>query len=144
LAFFVYRLVNPSAAKDLLQDMKSFSNDKFWTDFVITTQLEELTIETWTVLEETGVLVTNDSELQELNDEDELLLSDELIEENFWANETTPIEEEVPQTPPTTPSVPVATPPTTTTTTTTVTTKPSSNDGISKQDLIDFKTLFGN
>jgi hypothetical protein len=29
LAFFVYRLVNPSAAKDLLQDMKSFSNDKF-------------------------------------------------------------------------------------------------------------------
>ena len=139
-AFGVYRVVSPTAAKALLQDMKTFSNDKLGTDFVITTETEEILVETWTILEETGTLIEETDDLQELSDEDELLLGDDLVEEKFWDDTTTPVVEETPEpSTPTTPSVPA-----TTTTTTTTTNTPSSNGGISKQDLIDFQTLFGN
>lgn len=138
-AFGVYRLVSPTAAKALLQDMKTFSNDKFGTNFGVTTESEEVLVETWTILEETGAIVEDTGALQELSDEDELLLGDDLVEESFWDTTTPPVVEEAPEpSTPTTPSVPATTTPTTTTTST-----PSSNGGISKQDLIDFQTLFG-
>lgn len=139
-AFGVYRVVSPTAAKALLQDMKTFSDDRFGTDFVVTTESEEILIETWTILEETGTLIEDTDDLQELSDEDELLLGDDLVEESFWEDTTTPVVEETsePSTP-TPPSVPVPT-----TTTTTTTSAPSSNGGISKQDIIDLQTLFGN
>jgi hypothetical protein len=33
IAFFIYRLISPTAAKELLYDIKSFSNDKIGTHF---------------------------------------------------------------------------------------------------------------
>ena len=33
IAFFVYRLINPTAAKELLYDIKSFSNTTIGTHF---------------------------------------------------------------------------------------------------------------
>jgi hypothetical protein len=33
IAFFIYRLINPTAAKDLLYDLKSFSNTTIGTHF---------------------------------------------------------------------------------------------------------------
>jgi hypothetical protein len=33
IAFFIYRLISPKAAKELLFDLKSFSNDKIGTHF---------------------------------------------------------------------------------------------------------------
>gem|GEM_PF-1736506 len=35
IAFFIYRLISPTAAKELLHDLKSFSNDKMGTHFTL-------------------------------------------------------------------------------------------------------------
>jgi hypothetical protein len=45
LAFLVYRLINPSAAKELVQDMKTFSDDRFGTEFFVV-EVEEILVET--------------------------------------------------------------------------------------------------
>lgn len=89
LSFFVYRLINPSAAKTLVQDVKTFSNDTLGTHFVVTTELEEIVVETWTilqeswiVLQETDLILEDTSILQEFDDEDALLLVNDFIEED--------------------------------------------------------------
>lgn len=89
LAFFIYRLINPSAAKTLVQDVKTFSNDRFWTHFVVSTEIEKIIVETWTILEETGIILQETGAfledivlLQEFDDEDALLLVNDFIEED--------------------------------------------------------------
>jgi hypothetical protein len=72
LSFFLYRLINPTWAKALLFDLKSFSNTRLGTHFVLTdepltTSWSSLTI-TWNALSNTWIL-------QETSD-DELLFDD--------------------------------------------------------------------
>lgn len=94
LAFFIYRLINPSAAKTLVQDVKTFSNDRFWTHFVVSTEIEKIIVETWTILEETGIILQETGAfledivlLQEFDDEDALLLVDDSIEKDAVWND---------------------------------------------------------
>jgi hypothetical protein len=41
IAFFIYRLVNPTAAKELLFDLKTFSNDKIGTHFSLSGEISD-------------------------------------------------------------------------------------------------------
>ncbi len=77
IAFFVYRLISPNSANNLLLDIKTFSNTSFGTHFDLSgTILETSGVvldTTWTVLDASGVsLLTTGQE----NTGDELLLSD--------------------------------------------------------------------
>lgn len=54
VAFFVYRLINPTAAKELLYDLKSFSNDTIGTHFSLSGEVLETT---GVVLDLTGTIV---------------------------------------------------------------------------------------
>ncbi|MEI6672975.1 MAG: hypothetical protein WCL02_06720 [bacterium] len=39
IAFFVYRLISPKAANALLFDLKTFSNDKIGTHFILSGEI---------------------------------------------------------------------------------------------------------
>jgi len=70
VAFFIYRLINPTAAKELLYDLKTFSNDKIGTNFSLTTKA---LIVSWTTSTDTIIELTWN--LSGISDE-ELLLND--------------------------------------------------------------------
>ncbi len=80
IAFFVYRLINPTAANSLLHDIKSFSNDKIGTHFSLDTKtiaaswaVSSWTVSPWSTLSNSSVNITWNI----LNDSgDELLLTD--------------------------------------------------------------------
>jgi hypothetical protein len=134
LAFFFYRLINPTGAKALLFDLKNFSNNSIGTNFSLTQDGEEVLLDTWTVLGETGVLIDNDSVLQEIDEADELLLGDISLDEETFTD-TDPVLKDSSSTP--TPTTTTTPPPSSSTTS-------SSKNGLSNQDLKDFKNLFGN
>lgn len=139
IAFFVYRLINPSAAKALLYDVKSFSNDTLGTHFSLSGELLQ---STWVILDSTGVLVQDTWMMQEITGDDELLLENmELPAENFdtepsltWTVVSTPTATTPSPTPTTTPTTQPTTTPKTTTT----------PKWLSSQDIRDLQTLFGN
>jgi len=81
LAFFVYRLINPSAATALLRDLKSFSNTTIGTHFSLTYEVLEVT---WTNLDITGTVIEVTWALQEFTGDEELLLNDTQLS---WENE---------------------------------------------------------
>ncbi|MFA6256372.1 MAG: hypothetical protein WC606_04265 [Candidatus Absconditabacterales bacterium] len=72
IAFFIYRLINPTAAKQLLFDIKTFSNDKIGTHFSLS---GEILIASGVVLDETGIVLEETGALQELTGDEELLLN---------------------------------------------------------------------
>jgi len=81
VAFFIYRMISPAAAKNLLYDLKSFSNNTIGTHFSLsgTTLLV-----TWTVIDITGTILQDTWGLQEITGDDELLLRDiTLSQENL-------------------------------------------------------------
>ena len=75
MAFLVYRLVSPKAAKELLFDLKTFSNDKVWTHFSLSGQVIDSPS---SAIETTGAVIAEDTWIfQEITgDEEELLLND--------------------------------------------------------------------
>ena len=76
IAFFIYRLINPTAAQELLYDIKTFSNTNLHTHFSLNTG--EILVETWIIFE-----IEETWGLQELTGDDELLFGGtEGIEEN--------------------------------------------------------------
>lgn len=128
-AFFVYRLIKPTAAKELLYDLKSFANDKIGTHFYLSGEVEVIT---WTVLDETGIILEETWALQEITGDEELLLDDAVVtQEDFAAETTTTTTTTAPNT-------------TTTTTTTTPKTTTTSSNGLSTQDMTDLKNLLKN
>lgn len=142
IAFFVYRLINPSGAKSMLYDLKSFSNDKIGTHFALTGDVVELT---WTLVNMTGDILEDTWTLQ--NSWDDLFLEDSLLLEETSQEEPvidiqTGADEQVPTTTATN----------TNTSTTNVakpkpTTQPkstTSSNGLSNQDLRDLKNLLEN
>ena len=54
IAFFIYRLISPTAAKELLYDLKTFSNTMIGTHFTLS---GEVLATTGTVLDMTGALI---------------------------------------------------------------------------------------
>jgi len=96
IAFFVYRLINPTAAKELLYDIKSFSNTTIGTHFSLS---EEVLVETWVVLDMTGIVLGDTWLLEEMSGDEQLLLNDaelpqdtgiSLVEEVTWTISQTP------------------------------------------------------
>jgi len=132
IAFLVYRVIKPTAAKQLLHDLESFSNTTIGTHFSLT----GITIVTsWTVLAVTGEVIENTWTLS--SGDDTLLLNDaSLSQENFdtWIQETWTTSSTTTITPPTTP----------TKTTTTKKTTTTSSNGLSTQDMRDLKNLLQN
>lgn len=133
LAFFVYRLISPTAAKTLLYDLKSFSNTTIGTNFSLNSKSLETT---WTVLDITGTIVEETWFFQEITGDEELLLNDMLLTEENFDIQTTTTWTTSPVTPPTTPVTPPTTPPKTTTTS-------SSSYGLSSQDKLDAESMLG-
>ncbi len=127
-AFFVYRVISPTAAKELLYDLKSFANDTIGTHFSLNGWVEVIT---WTVLDETGIVLEETWALQETTGDEELLLDDAVVTQEDFATETTTTTTTTPNT-------------TTTTTTTTPKTTATSSNGLSTQDMRDLKTLLQN
>jgi len=96
IAFFVYRLINPTAANQLLSDIKSFSNDKIGTHFILTW---EILVQSWVVLDTTGTVVDTTWFLQDSSGDEQLLLNDaelsqdtgsSLVEHTTWTISQTP------------------------------------------------------
>jgi len=96
IAFFVYRLVNPTAAKELLYDIKSLSNNTIGTHFALS---GEVLVETWVVLDMTGIILWDTWFLEEMSGDEQLLLNDaelpqdtgiSLVEEVTWTISQTP------------------------------------------------------
>ena len=80
VAFFVYRLVNPNAAKDLLNDLKSFSNTNIGTHFSLS---DQTLVASGAVFTETGT-AAGASGLDEMTGDEALLLNDmDLPQESF-------------------------------------------------------------
>lgn len=78
IAFFIYRLISPKAANALLFDLKTFSNDKIGTHFILSGEVLVTTwtlVDTWVIIDTTGV-VLNDTWIFQENTGDELLLND--------------------------------------------------------------------
>lgn len=73
IAFFVYRLINPIAANQLLYDVKSFSNNTIGTHFSLSWWV---LIETWVVLDTTGIVLDTTWIIQDSSGDEELLLND--------------------------------------------------------------------
>ncbi len=88
LAFFIYRLISPKAANQLLLDIKTFSNDTIGTRFSLS---GEVIVATWQVLDASGTLPELTWSLVEITGDDELLLTDtELSQEPIttWYSDT--------------------------------------------------------
>jgi hypothetical protein len=141
IAFFVYRLINPSGAKSMLYDIKSFSNDKIGTHFALTGDVVELT---WTLVDMTGDILEDTWTLQ--NSWDDLFLEDSLLleetsQEDPVIDTQTGTDEQVPTTTTNTSTTNVVKPSKPTTTQPKSTT--SSNE-LSNQDLRDLKNLLEN
>ena len=137
IAFFIYRLINPTAAKELLFDLKTFSNDKIGTHFSLSGEI----IETWVVLNMTGTVLEDTWFLQEISGDEQLLLNDaELTQESFTETWTPSVATAVVAPTPT----PVPTPtPTTVKTTPTTTKTTSSSSSKDTSDLNAFLKKFG-
>ena len=130
IAFLVYRLINPKAAKELLYDLKSFSNTTIGTHFSTGTAI----VVSWTELAVTGDVIQETWVLQETTGGDELLLNDTWVaQENFDAKASTTW---------TVPSK--TTPPTPKTTSPIPKTTSSSSKWLSSQDIRDIKNLLQN
>ena len=142
IAFFIYRLINPTAAKELLFDLKTFSNDKIGTHFSLSGEI----IETWAVLNVTGTVSEDMWFLQEISGDEQLLLNDaELTQESFTETWTSSVATAVVAPAPTPLPTPTPTPKTTTVKTTTPTTKTtSSSSSKNTSDLNAFLKKFGN
>jgi hypothetical protein len=129
LAFFVYRLINPSSANALLRDLKSFSNTTIGTHFSLTNEVLQTT---WTNLEITGTVLEATWLLQELTGDDELLFNDiDLSWENelpllTWSSSSDSVEGTITTTSPI-PSTPT-----------------SSSNELSHKDTQDAQNLLGN
>lgn len=76
IAFFVYRLISPKSAQELLFDLTTFSNDTLGTHFSLS---GETLTQTWESLLVTGVLLEETWALQEFTGDEELLLTDSEI-----------------------------------------------------------------
>ncbi len=124
IAFWIYRLINPSWAKALLYDLKSFANDKAGTYFSLTGNVVEET----SVVLETGTVIDSSLGLQELTGTDGGLLLDAVdsTQESFGTTSSAPV------------VAPEPTPAITPTTTT------SSPKGLSTKEIKDFLNLFQN
>jgi hypothetical protein len=144
IAFFIYRLISPQSAQQLLYDLKLSSNSTLGTQFPLS---GEVIVTSWVVLDLTGVLVEDTWALQEITGDEELLLSDfELLleDDRTWTVTTTwatslPVSSwiVVPQPLPVVPAKTVTTPKTI----------PSSSKTLSPQeqrDLANFLQNFGN
>ncbi len=147
IAFFAYRLINPSWATSLLYDLKSFANSSLWTNFSLT---EDAQVATGDILIDTGFVIDNSWALEEVSDE-ELLLGDvDLVDTTIdtvsivdsWTDVpvTWTIASPTPSTTTTTPKTTVTTPKTTVTPKTTTT----SNNWLSSKDIRDMKNLLEN
>jgi len=90
LAFFVYRLISPKAANQLLLDIKTFSNDTIGTRFSLT---GEVTVVTWMVLDLSGTVSEITWSLVEITGDEQLLLTDTELSEtmNTWYSDTSGI-----------------------------------------------------
>jgi len=94
VAFFIYRLISPTWAQELLSDLKTFSNDTIGTHFSV----DSVSISTtWSVFDVTGVVTTGvvitgvvitgmeqTWALQEIMGDDELM-----FESSFLQDDTT-------------------------------------------------------
>jgi len=141
IAFFFYRLVNPTGAKALLFDLKNFSNTNLGTNFSIEVTeedyMDELIEELTEELAEESILVTwllldSPWSLQEFTEEDELLFWDVPLDQEDVDEDI--LDEIPPQTPKD--SSPTTVPKTSS--------NWSSTTNLSNQDIKDFKNLFGN
>lgn len=129
VAFFVYRLISPTAAKSLLSDIKSFSNTTFWTHFALQ-QVNVVT--TWSDSSVATGSVDITWELQEITGADVLFGEDDLI-----------TGQHIPTSPTWTVDVVTWTTSVSSVSTSTSTTASSSSShGLSAQDYRDFKALF--
>lgn len=91
LVFFVYRLINPSWAQALLSDLKTTSNDLFWTHFVIEEMINVTwSLAPWSVDSITGDITGETWSLQEMT-WDELLLDDLSLIETVTTTWTTEV-----------------------------------------------------
>lgn len=128
VAFFVYRLISPTAAKSLLSDIKSFFNTTFWTHFAL--QQVNVVI-TWSDSSVATGSVDITWELQEITGTDVLFGEDDLITGQHIPTSST-----------WTVDVVTWTTSVSSVSTSTSTTASSSSHGLSAQDYRDFKTLF--
>jgi monoamine oxidase len=87
VAFFIYRLISPTWAQQLLSDLKTFSNDTIGTHFSV----DSVSISTtWSVLDLTGVVTTGvvitgmeqTWALQEIIGDEELMFESSLLQDN--------------------------------------------------------------
>ncbi len=129
VAFFVYRLISPTAAKSLLSDIKSFSNTTFWTHFALQ-QVNVVT--TWSDNSIATGSVNITGELQEITGADALFVEDDIITGQQTPTTSTWIVEVDTWT----------TSVSSVSTSTSTTASSSSSHGLSAQDYRDFKTLF--
>ncbi|MFA7298084.1 MAG: hypothetical protein WC010_00335 [Candidatus Absconditabacterales bacterium] len=81
IVFFIYRLINPTAAKALLFDLKTFSNDKIGTHFSLS---GEVITSTGVELDLTGTVLDITGGLQELTGDEELLLNDMVLSDETF------------------------------------------------------------
>lgn len=143
IAFFIYRVINPSWAKALLHDLKSFSNDKIGTHFSLTGTLIQNTWsvlqDTWVVAQDAGVLIPVGEGLQEFTGTDSWLLLDAVdpSQENFTTSTGNAASSETPPPMPVSSSQPVVSAKTSSSSS-------SSVKGLSSQDMNDAKNLLKN
>lgn len=132
IAFFIYRLISPKAANQLLHDIKSFSNEKMGTHFSLTGA--QNIVATWAVtditwsIDEPAIIISSSWWLQEITG-DEILLNDTQDSQNTSISETTTWSDV-----PSSVVSPTPPPPKTTTTTTSQTINQATRD---------IKALFG-
>lgn len=87
IAFFVYRLISPEWARQLLYDLKLSSNSRLWTDFSLSGEVAPLS---WSTLATTWPVLAEDSSVFQLDDDEELFLADEsLYQESAFVDTTT-------------------------------------------------------
>ncbi len=80
LAFFVYRLISPTSAKNFLNDIQSFANDTLGTHFSV----HSGAVFTGTTFDATWLFLENTWIIQPISGDEELLLNDvSLPSENF-------------------------------------------------------------